>query len=464
MTQLLAWLLLLAPAFAAAAPALPDTAAGRVLAEWIAAYNSGDRSRVAAFVAAHAFPHDADEMLAWREGADGSDLVAIERSEPLAIEAWLQEQDSDTIQRLVLQVDASVPPKVVDFSFANAKRPPRLALPRLTRDRALASLRARLDELARRDRFSGVVLVAHEGRVLLHEARGLANREAKVPVTVDTRFRIGSMNKMFTGVAVLQLVEAGKLSLDRTVGDYLADYPNRDVARYVTVRHLLTHTGGTGDIFGPQFDARRAQLRTHDDYVKLYGARGLEHAPGKEDRYSNYGMVLLGALIEHASGESYYDYVQSNVFERAGMASTGSLPESDPVPRRATGYMRAGEAWVDNRATLPYRGTAAGGGYSTAADLLRFAQALEAGTLVSKAMLARATSPQNVQQWYGYGFVVLDQEGIRSHGHSGGAPGMNAELRIYPKLGYVLVALSNLDPPASQRVLDHFALRMPIAP
>jgi CubicO group peptidase (beta-lactamase class C family) len=328
---------------------------------------------------------------------------------------------------------------------------------------ALAALSARGDELAKKDQFSGAVLVARHGKVLLQKAWGRANRETGAPVTPDTRFRIGSMNKMFTSVATLQLVEAGKIALDDPIGKYLTDYPNKDVASKVTVRHLLTHTGGTGDIFGPEFDKNRLSLRTHSDYLKLYGSRGLTHEPGKEFEYSNYGFVLLGALIERVTGMSYYDYVDSKIFKPAGMTSTGSLTEADSVPNRSIGYMKRDGAWVPNTDTLPWRGTAAGGGYSTVGDLLRFAEALEAGKLISKKMLAEATKAQ-VEGGYGFGFDTKDEGPLRSYGHNGGAPGMNGDLRIFPQLGTVLVALSNLDPPAAGRMVDFYAARMPATP
>jgi D-alanyl-D-alanine carboxypeptidase len=162
------------------------------------------------------------------------------------------------------------------------------------------------------------------------------------------------------------------------------------------------------------------------------------------------------------SGGSYDEYVRDHLFRRAGMRSTGSLPESVDVPNRAIGYMRAspmGGAWVPNTDTLPWRGTAAGGGYSTVGDLLRFAQALGSGRLISKATLAEATRPH--QQQYGHGFEVQRQGPLRSYGHGGGAPGMNGELRIFPQLGYVVVSLSNLDPPAASELVEFFALRMP---
>ena len=135
--------------------------------------------------------------------------------------------------------------------------------------------------------------------------------------------------------------------------------------------------------------------------------RGLSFEPGSQFEYSNYGFVLLGAIIEAVTGESYYDYVRENVFEPAGMTSTDSLPESEDVPNRAVGYWRPGDAWEPNTDTLPWRGTSAGGGYSTVGDLMRFAQALQSGTLISPEMLAEATSPHGEVD-YGFGFDVGD--------------------------------------------------------
>jgi len=352
--------------------------------------------------------------------------------------------------------------RVALLSPHTPSRAPDLALHRMTQADAVKALADHAQERARADEFAGAVLVARDGKVLLQGAWGRADRTAGTANTPATRFRIGSMNKMFTAVAILQLVEAHKLALDDPIGRHLPNYPNKQMATNVTVRHLLTHTGGTGDIFGPTFDQHRLQLREHRDYLKMYGSRGLTQEPGARFEYSNYGFVLLGALIEQVSGMSYYDYVDEHVFRPAGMTSTGSLPESTPVPDRAVGYMRAsrtGGAWMPNTDTLPWRGTAAGGGYSTVGDLLRFAQALRAGRLISKATLAEATRPH--QQQYGYGFGVQGEGRLRSYGHGGGAPGMNGELWVFPRLGYVVVSLSNLDPPAASELVEFFTLRMP---
>jgi CubicO group peptidase (beta-lactamase class C family) len=337
-----------------------------------------------------------------------------------------------------------------------------LVLDRLSEAEALAALQATAAERAETDIFSGALLVARDGTVLLKEAWGLADREAGTPNTPDSRFRLGSMNKMFTAVAILQLVEGGVVRLDDPIGTYLPDYPNQELASSVTVRHLLSHTGGTGDIFGAQFNRQRLELREHSDYLELYGSRSPAFEPGSHFAYSNYGFVLLGAIIEAETGKSYYDYVRARIFEPLGMTATDSLAETDDVPDRATGYMRptANGALLPNTDTLPWRGTAAGGGYSTVGDMLRFAEGLRRGSLISEETLTLATTAQSVEP-YGFGFELRGEGTMRSIGHGGGAPGMNGDLRIFPELGYVVVGLSNFDPPAASDVVEYFVLRMP---
>jgi CubicO group peptidase (beta-lactamase class C family) len=322
----------------------------------------------------------------------------------------------------------------------------------------IESLEAVLRRMTAADEFSGAVLIAKNGDVLFGKAYGLADRERHTPNTIDTRFRIGSMNKMFTAVATLQLVDRGKLELSAPVGEYLTDYPNKDVARKVTIHHLLTHTGGTGDIFGPDFAAHRDDLRTLSDYVELYGERGLEFEPGSRWAYSNYGFILLGAVIEKVTGQTYYDYVHDHVYEPAAMTATGSLAEDQAVPERSIGYTKppGTTEWVPNTDTLPYRGTSAGGGYSTVEDLAGFADALMDHKLLrpeSTRRLITGKVEAALGERYAYGFVDRrDQNGRGSVGHPGGAPGMNGDLKIYPKSGYVVAVLANIDPPAVDRV------------
>ncbi len=154
----------------------------------------------------------------------------------------------------------------------------------------IAALNKKLDEDSAVDRFSGAVIVARVGKPVFAQAYGLADREHKVPNTLKTRFRIGSMNKMFTATSILQLAQAGKLGLDVPLGKYLTDYPNKDVATKLTIRQLLTHTGGTGDIFGPEFEAHRLELRTLQDYISCMATALRSSSPGAD---GNIAITVL---------------------------------------------------------------------------------------------------------------------------------------------------------------------------
>ncbi len=454
---LLLLLLVFAPG-AQAAVALPDTPAGRALDAWLQAFNAADRARLEALQQGFSEAEAVEDTLAFRDFTGGFTVLAVEASEPRRLTVRAQERDGQMAPvRLVATVDGREPATLL------AVAPESQDIARLDEAAVVAGLARRARELADEDRFSGAWLVARDGRILAQAAHGLADRDAKLANTLDTRFRFGSAGKMFTAVAVLQLVEAGKLSLDGTVDDYLKGYPNRDVAR-VTLRQLLTHTGGTGgiDIFGPEFADNRHRLRTHADYLEHHGARGVGFPPGSKVDYSNYGFVLLGAILENASGQDYYTLLQEKVFAPAGMTRTGAEPESSPVDGRAVAYRRAGERWADAADTLPWRGMAAGGGYTTVGDLLKFAQALQGGKLLSPAMLEQATRPQMDENWYGFGFITVGEGPLRRYGHGGDADGMNADFRVFPGSGWVLVSLSHFDPPAAYRLTRWFEPRMPL--
>jgi len=359
-----------------------------------------------------------------------------------------------------MKVGGSTPHTIDDLSLRVIEPPAGAAsIPRLTDAEAAPAWKQQFATLAAGGQFAGAYLWARHGTIVASGAEGLADREKNTPNTLATQFRIGSMNKMFTSVAALQLVAQGKLALDTPIAKYLPDYPNKELASKVTLRHLLTHTGGTGDFFGPEFDQHRLELRTFNDYVRLFGARPLKFEPGSKWEYSNYGFLLVGVLIEAASGESYYDYVRKHVFTPAGMSSTDSLPETEHVALRSMGYMQDNGAWRPNTDTLPWRGTSAGGGYSTVGDLMRFAYALLDHKLLSAELFEQATTAQTGTPGYGFGFGVND-DAEKSFGHSGGAPGMNGALRIYPKSRTVLVVLSNLDPPAATKPLEWLDRRL----
>jgi CubicO group peptidase (beta-lactamase class C family) len=266
------------------------------------------------------------------------------------------------------------------------------------------------------------------------------------------------MNKMFTAVAILQLVEHGELELDKPLAAYWPDYPNRYLAARVTIRELLSHTGGTGDIFTPEYDAHRLETRTLADYVKLFGRRPVRFEPGTRMEYSNYGFILLGRIIELVSGEPYESYVREHIYVPAGMLHTDSRPEIDRVEGRAIGYARGPNGLLPDTATLPWSGTSAGGGYSTVDDLLLFGEALQTGKLLSRTLLEEATTGDPAHRDYGLGFYVLPGG---SYGHGGGAPGINGELHLLPHDGYVIVAFVNRDPPMATEMVDFITSILP---
>jgi len=456
----------LVPAFlllvssATAQPAIPDTAMGKTLSDYLAAFNSGDAAQIDAFKTAHHYGVKTEDELRFFHFSGGFNLLKVESSDAASIVGLAQEKQSDTVARLTISETGTVDAPKLSVSFRAIERPADYAIPRLSQADALKALEDRARAAEEKDQFSGAYLVARDGKILVARAFGWEDREARRKATLDTKFRIGSMNKMFTAVATLQLVAAKKLSLDGTVGTYLPDYPNKEVAQKVTVRMLLTHTGGTGDFFGPEFDANRLSLKNHADYVALFGARAPRFAPGSRDAYSNYGFLLLGNIIEKVSGQSYYDYVAQHIFAPAGMTNTGSLPEEESVPHRAAPYTWK-DSWVSAADTLPYRGMSAGGGYSTVGDFLKFAEGLRTEKLLPGRLVADATTPHNHNGNYGYGFSVMGKGPLLHFGHNGGAPGQNGDLQVYPALGVVIVALSNFDPPAAGTLSDYYANRMP---
>jgi D-alanyl-D-alanine carboxypeptidase len=441
---------------------IPDTPAGHALSMWIDGMNSGDAAKLQRYIDTYHRKSTAQGWLGLRQVTGDLSVLKFNKNEPNDIVAIVGEAQSDDVLRVEYRLDPADPTKIIFAQTAGVERPDDFAIPRLSQADALKALTARADGLAAQDKLMGAMLIETHGKILLDKAWGYADREAKVPLQVTDKFRLGSMNKMFTAVATLQLVAKGKLSLDGTIGQYLPDYPNKEIADKVTIRMLLTHSGGTGDIFGDEFDKHRLELKSLADYVKLYGARAPDFPPGNDTRYSNFGFILLGVIIQTVSGEDYYDYVRDHIFVPAGMTDTASLPESENVPGRVNGYMDKDGKWVLNTDTLPWRGTSAGGGYSTLADLLSFAHAMMDGRLLPDDLRDAATRSETKDDWYGYGFEVHGTGLAHNYGHTGGAPGMTAELRVYPSAKTVVIVLSNMD--LQGLPSSYYGNRMPLRP
>lgn len=446
-----------AVAVAVAEPKAASSHTEQAFDAWLSAHNSGDRKQLEAFNTKYKVTNDVQIDLDFRESMGSFRLVEVKSATPNFIEALVvSEWGNALLARLTFDPKDTF--DLTDMEFEGVPTPDAFKLKPLPLDELAADTKRRLDALAAEQKLSGSFLIARDGQPVFKWAGGFADREAAAPITPQTRFRMASLGKMITAVAILQLAEDGRLSLDDRLSRHLPDYPNQDAARKVTLRQLLNHTSGMGEIFVEDFPKISGSLKTHRDYWGKFAATPLEFEPGTKDRYSNYGYILLGSVVEAVSGQSYYDYVDQHIYRSAGMTSTGALPESEPVPDRAHAYTKVDGKWSRETALLPWRGTAAGGGYTTARDLMKFATALMDGTLLSPDSLDSATRPQNQKAWYGYGFMTSGEGDERQFGHEGGAPGMNAVLNVRPAKGYVVVGLSNLDP-ATMGTMVNFATR-----
>jgi CubicO group peptidase (beta-lactamase class C family) len=311
--------------------------------------------------------------------------------------------------------------------------------------------------LADADQFSGVVLVGKGDQVLFQGTYGYEHPQTRSRVTTRTRFHIASQGKMFTSIAIAQLVEQGKLSLDDTVGELLPGQPWTEQARAVTLRQLLSHTGGMGGLFDrPNYPEGRV-FRTATERLDIFAAEPLLFAPGERWSYSNEGFETLGAIIEAKTGVRYNDYILRHVLRRAGM--TTALPDApaDSLTDRALpSPHREDDLFGIQPRTTASRGWdagGAGGGHASAEDMFRFARALVDGRLVSRSMVDTLAAPRAEMgggRQYGYGFMPREVNGRTVFGHSGGGPrgvAICTDLDVFADGGWTVVVMSNYDAP-----------------
>lgn len=298
------------------------------------------------------------------------------------------------------------------------------------------------DALAAQGRFSGVVLVAREGKVVFGRAYGMANYELDAPNTAETKFRIGSLTKPFTAAAVMLLQERGKLSIQDSICKYVADCPA--AWQPVTLRQLLSHTSGLAKQEKAADYLKTAMLpMTVAQLIEGFRNRPPEFKPGERFDYNNNGYVLLGQVIERASGESYEAFMRENVFAPLGMSDTGYDRHEPVIKGRADGYIREGPALLNAAYIDQSQPFAAGALYSTAGDLLRWDQALYTENLLPRKTLEEMFTP--VAGPYGYGWFVTRQFNRRLLWHGGGTPGFAAVLLRFPEERVTVIVLSNLE-------------------
>lgn len=455
-----------ATASPAPAPAIPDTPEGRQISAMLQAVANPDAAALKQFVQGHfaasalaQSPVEArvQRMQGMAERMGPIDLVRVVAADGGRAEFVARARQSGDMLTFQLDLEPDGERRIrgvrVDAEPGGRERPeadePREA-PKGSDTEVAAAVGKWLSQLSAKDEFSGVVLMARKGTPFFQYAYGLADRAHGVANTVDTRFNVGSIGKAFTSATIAKLVREGRLAYTDTIRKVLpgSKIPSAD---RISVRQLLDMTSGMGDFFGPEFATNPNAVRELSDYLALFETKPLQFEPGTKREYSNAGYIVLGLIIEKITGKKYRDAVTEAVFAPAGMTDTGLFTIDEPTPRRALGYTRREEARSHREASAkrasggasddrperrpsapigPGRGSSAGGSYSTAVDLLKFAQALERGTIES----------------------ARGDDGPRgSIGIAGGAPGCNGILEADPERGLVVVVLVNDDPPLAEK-------------
>ncbi|MCZ6696712.1 MAG: serine hydrolase [Acidobacteria bacterium] len=364
------------------------------------------------------------------------------------------------LAELIFDLQAEPPHLIRGYSVSVEQAPPPDTLPAFeippgtSRQAFRSALDAYLADLTKRDLFSGSLLVSRKGEILFEGAYGLANREAGVPNHPKTMFDLGSITKAFTKIAAGQLIRDGKIAIDDTILDHIPDYPNREAGKKITIAHLLNHSSGLGDIFDGRFLELRKSLIAPRDFFTLFADRPLLFEPGERRQYSNAGYILLGAIIEAASGQPYDEYIMEKIFDPAGMDRSGFFERNGTVRDVAVGYTRGGPGndsgdLRPNSEILPIKGCPAGSSSSSAGDLLKFDRALRSGRLLGP-------------EWTGWYFTgetpgagsATDRPDHGPGGYqiaiAGGGPGVNTALESGDDL--VVIVLVNLDPPVAQEL------------
>lgn len=320
------------------------------------------------------------------------------------------------------------------------------------------------------EEFSGVVLLAKNGRTVFKKAVGRANIAYDVPNLSDTRFNLASVGKIFTGLAITQLAEQEKLNFDDTIDKYLPEgWLPAEISSKIQIKHLLTHTSGLGDYFTNIY--RQCEIpifRDLKDYKPLVYNSQLAIEPGSHFQYSNTGYLLLGVIIESVSGEEYFQYLGNHIFTPAGIKNTGGFDKDRPVKNRATGYTKIWQkedfTWTDHQGTRILKGCPSGGVYSTAEDLLLFDIALQNNKLLSSenTKLLFTCFPELNASFHSTAFFLSNNKAGQTASHQGDGSGVNCQFKKYVSKGFTAIVLANYSPPSANivaNVIDQLILQ-----
>ena len=452
-----------------------DTLAKKLVNELLTALNSDDRKVMADFVALRCsqnllqrIPLNIAVSLTrgyyYETGGLGYNLIRILPVEPNLVKAELFNRLTEAKVLLKIPVSADAVTTItgpVEIKVIEPKAGEKQGN-NLTDREIINRIEQCLNKLKADEEFSGAVVLAKNENVLIKECIGFANRNFEVPNAADTKFNLASVGKIFTGLAITQLVEKGLLSFDDTISKFVpADWLNPAVSRKIQIKHLLTHTSGLGDYFKEiNKQCNILFFKDLNDYKSLIDNDTLAFKPGTRFSYSNTGMLLLGVVIENVTHQKYYDYLRNNIFIPVGMANTDAFDKDKAVKNLATGYTKRYENgeifWDNHQSNRILRGSPSGGLYSTIDDMLKFDDAIRSNKLLSpeSSEVLFTGRPELNASFHSYGFFVSEGVAGRVASHQGDGSGVNCQFKMYLDSGYTVIVLSNYSLPSANIVTN----------
>ncbi len=454
---------------------VPDSVANITVTNFLKALNSGEREAMQDFIKASydqnvlkrvpvSLVVSLNMAFYYETGGLGYELQKLLPSKGNLISAELLNKLTESHVKLLIPVSNAPFFKINWFiktepihNVTGAKQ-----FEKLSDDKIVDRVNTVLKKMGDDEEFSGAVLIAKNGSILLEKAVGEANKSYNIQNKIDTKFNIASVGKMFTSLAITQLVEKGKLSFDDPIGKYIpADWLKPEISNKIQIKHLLTHTSGLGDYFRDAYQQCAVPVfRTLADYKSLIANDTLSFEPVTKFSYSNTGFLLLGLVIEIITGEEYFDYLQKNIFEPAKMVNTGGFYKDRPIENRATGYSKIYEngkaAWDNHQFTRVMRGSPSGGVYSTIEDMLKFDIALRTDKLLSHkySKLFFEGRPELNASFHSYGFFISKGNAGLVASHQGDGRGVNCQFKMFLDSGYTIVVLSNYSQPSANIVAN----------
>lgn len=444
---------------------LPEGIKGKRIQSLIKAVNSSDPKVICRFVKENfsekfinmaPMEKHVDIILGIFNQSGGLDFHSIRRYTPERKDQTVvivKDRLFQSWRAFVMRFDTRPDYLITSLQFTDARVPSNVTETPLSEKELVPALQKIVQRMKDKNLFSGAVLLAKGKEILFKDADGEASKRFHVPNNIQTKFNLGSMNKMFTSLCIMKLVEEGKLSLDETLNTFLDEtWLPEEVTSKITIHHLLSHTSGLGSYFNQEYQqGSRTLWRSLEDYKPLIKDDRPSFEPGERYQYSNTGMFLLGVVVEKVTGEDYFSYVREHIYEPAGMENTGCYEMDYPVENLAIGYSpdrNSPYGWQNNLYKHVIKGGPAGGGFSTVTDLHRFALALLDEKFVSRRSMEKMWS-DHAGTGYGYGFTVRETAKGKVVGHGGGFSGINSNLDVFVDSGYIVAVMSNIDMGAS---------------